>query len=350
MSLTLIDIYNNVLTYKGNDITIIVDDTNMPWFSAINIATIFEYVNKKKAIAKHVSAIDKKFFSELRQFVKNVPPNTQPHAIYINESGLFELSFKSDKKIAVKFRRWIVEKVLPSIRQHGSFAIEEKYKQQYAKLNAKLKAIKDENKRIKNNQKKNTYNKGGLVHILRPIDSTRRNILRIGKTTNFNKQLNTYNTSVPDNMEILFTLAVDDPDAVKSCVKDTRRSNIYRKNKDYYQCSIQLLKNTMMTCNNIIKGEFYCDQCQSRIESVDTFIEQKIIDHEINDDDILYLQIHKNQTGGSEIDHYEKYLKYKGKYISLKADLINQEAIMIINWIRYAIINSMPNLIETTLI
>jgi len=38
MAETLIDLYNNLLEYNSNKITVIVDDSDMPWFSAIGIA------------------------------------------------------------------------------------------------------------------------------------------------------------------------------------------------------------------------------------------------------------------------------------------------------------------------
>jgi len=38
MSQSLIDIYNNVLEFNGQEISIIIDDKNIHWFSAINVA------------------------------------------------------------------------------------------------------------------------------------------------------------------------------------------------------------------------------------------------------------------------------------------------------------------------
>ena len=46
--------------------------------------------------------------------------------IIINESGLYELLFKSRKKEAIAFRDWIFEEVLPSIRKTGKYSIPDK--------------------------------------------------------------------------------------------------------------------------------------------------------------------------------------------------------------------------------
>lgn len=43
-------------------------------------------------------------------------------ALIVNESGMYALIFKSRKKEAQQFRKWITNEVLPSIRKHGGYA------------------------------------------------------------------------------------------------------------------------------------------------------------------------------------------------------------------------------------
>jgi len=141
MSQSLIDIYNNVLEFNGEEISIIIDNKNIPWFSAINVASILEYVDTKRAIINNVDTNDKTTFANLKKYIKNIPKNSQPHAVYINESGLYSLVLSSNKPLAKEFKRWVTEKVLPSIRQTGSYTTEEKYKKQLQKLNAKISQV-----------------------------------------------------------------------------------------------------------------------------------------------------------------------------------------------------------------
>ena len=45
--------------------------------------------------------------------------------IAINESGLYNVILRSDKPEAKKFKRWVTHDVLPSIRKHGLYAVDE---------------------------------------------------------------------------------------------------------------------------------------------------------------------------------------------------------------------------------
>lgn len=296
MSYTLIDIFNNILKYKNKEIIIIIDNDNMPWFSAINIATILEYSDTKRAIINNVDKKDKKQFIDLQHFMKKIPKNAQPHALFINESGLFSLVLNSQKKIAKEFKNWITSEVLPSIRKTGSYEIEQKYKEKLIKINTDLKKAKKEIRILKHNQKTKNYKPAGLIYVLRPVNLTTKNLFKPGKTTNFNKRLNTYNTSVPNNMEVLFTLEVDDPDAVEHCMKGLLSKYIYRKNKEYYQCPFNKIKEIIKRCDNLVHDQYYCEKCQSNVLSLTHFHD----DHQIMDDENFYLELFNDQKGGSD--------------------------------------------------
>lgn len=46
-------------------------------------------------------------------------------ANFVTESGLYTVILRSDKPNAKKFRRWVTSEVLPSIRRHGMYAVDE---------------------------------------------------------------------------------------------------------------------------------------------------------------------------------------------------------------------------------
>ena len=290
MSNTLINIYDNILNYDDHEISIIIYNNNMPWFSGINIAKILEYNDTRHAISNNVGEIDKKQFSELKEFTNKIPKNAQPHAIYINESGLYSLILSSKMPKALEFRKWVTEQVLPSIRKYGTYTV-------------------DENKILKHNQKKTKYDKGGLIYVGRPIDISNKKLFKLGKTEDINKRLYGYNTSLPNNMQILFSIKVADPDAVEHCMKAVLKQFIYRKNKEYYECSLKTMKEAVNKCISFI--EYYdCYECQSRITSFRNLIRHMKNNHKFGDNDNVYFgttieDINEpvEQVGGDENDN-----------------------------------------------
>lgn len=163
MAHTMVDIYNNILHYNDAKIIIIIDKSNVPWFSAVDIAGILGYQNKYQAITDHVSSEDMVEFDRLRKFVNIVPHNAQPHALYINEPGLYSLIFSSQMPMAKEFKQWVTKYVLPSIRQNGQYIMEQKYKKKLSKLNEKLTQKDDQIEMLKHNLKKTKYDDGGTV-------------------------------------------------------------------------------------------------------------------------------------------------------------------------------------------
>jgi len=362
MANTLIDLTNNILKYNDTSIPIIVDGTNMIWFSGITMATFLEYKQPADAILYNVISINKKPFRDLQQFAKNISKKSRPNAIYINEFGLYALIIKSHKPKALEFQRWVTEQVIPSIRITGSYEVEDKHQKQLENLNQKLRSYRQEIRTLKHNQKGTKYNVRGLVYMIRSIYAKKKHLLKIGKTFNLNKRLDAYNSSVPDDMEVLFSIEVDNPDAVELCIKAFAHKFLYRNKKEYYNCSVSALKKIFMNCDNIIKKDFKCNECASPISlnfvprvtsnseidlSLDTdnsqgggfdedsdFLLADLDDNQgrgfDEDNEDYYLSLdndnfhNENQNGGNDViapatnTYYYKYLKYKRKYLNLK--------------------------------
>lgn len=118
MSYTLIDLFNNILRYKDNDIVIVLDDDGEPQFSAIQIAKILGYVNTKRDISNNVPEEYKTTLDQIVDNPSEINPNAQPHSIFINESGLYALVSKSKQIQAEDFRSWLYEIVILTIRKN----------------------------------------------------------------------------------------------------------------------------------------------------------------------------------------------------------------------------------------
>ena len=110
----------------------VIDNKDVIWFKAKDIALYLGYSNTKDAIKRHVKD---KYKNNLNNIVvenrgrENCPlkPN-EANSIYITECGLYELVFKSKLPNTELFREWVIEDVLPSIRKTGKYIIIEQPK------------------------------------------------------------------------------------------------------------------------------------------------------------------------------------------------------------------------------
>lgn len=69
-------------------------------------------------------------------------------ANFVTESGLYAVILRSDKPNAKKFRKWVTSDVLPSIRKHGMYAVDELLENPDIAIKA-FTALKEERKKNK---------------------------------------------------------------------------------------------------------------------------------------------------------------------------------------------------------
>lgn len=95
-----------------------VEMNGEPWLVGKDVAEILGYQNPSKALADHVDDDDK---------LKNESLSSlgQRGGWLINESGLYSLVLSSKLPAAKAFKRWVTSEVLPTIRRHGLYAIDD---------------------------------------------------------------------------------------------------------------------------------------------------------------------------------------------------------------------------------
>ncbi|KAJ8883728.1 hypothetical protein PR048_015582 [Dryococelus australis] len=135
---SLIDIVNGKLNCGGREVYVIIDEEGNQWCKAKDIALILEYTNTDKVIRNHVREKYRQSYADIGVNDLFTPLNMQPHAVFINEPGLYALIMKSKMVAAEQFQDWVYEEVLPFIRKHGEYKIEQKYKPLLDDLNKKL--------------------------------------------------------------------------------------------------------------------------------------------------------------------------------------------------------------------
>lgn len=89
-----------------------------PWFVGKDVAAVLGYAKPRNAIATHVDAEDK---GALKQGTLG---GAQEMTI-INESGLYSLILSSKLPKAKQFKHWVTADVLPAVRKHGVYAIDD---------------------------------------------------------------------------------------------------------------------------------------------------------------------------------------------------------------------------------
>jgi prophage antirepressor-like protein len=93
--------------------TVLID--NEIWFVASDVTKILGYVNGKQAIIEHCKGVYKKY--------PLMTSGGMQELSIINESGIYKLVLASKKPEAIKFKEWVTEKILPSIRKTGSYSV-----------------------------------------------------------------------------------------------------------------------------------------------------------------------------------------------------------------------------------
>lgn len=96
-----------------------VNVNNEVMFVGKDVAEILGYAKPLNALSAHVDQDD-----SLKQgLTDNLGRNQE--TILINESGLYSLILSSKLPTAKKFKHWVTAEVLPSIRKHGLYAVDE---------------------------------------------------------------------------------------------------------------------------------------------------------------------------------------------------------------------------------
>jgi prophage antirepressor-like protein len=320
------DIIIDELKYNNTKIIVLKDSFNIIWFNAYHVCKILGY-NDPKNIVKKI--VNKNHMDYLKNIFSNyrLYPGAQPKSIYLNESGLYTLLIRSKKPNAEKFFMWVVEDVLPSIRKTGIYTANKAQIKEIKKLNQiidqkdqklkdkdlELKEEKLKNLSLENNQKnKHICTKGKYIYILKAklddyIDKDKPDILKIGKTRKYKIRMSTYNTSVKDNVIVLYRAKVDDISAVENCLKSRLSKKVYRSYKEYYEVTLSEAIETIKICIKfsgttlISEDKFYLDYKMSRSTQLNGF--------EIN------FSSCNDQKGGYDDYEYHTYDIHKKMYV-----------------------------------
>ena len=111
---------SNLKIYENKEFGSIrtVQLNNETYFVGKDVATALGYANPKNAVPAHVSD-DDKLCTQIEY------AGQRREVTVINESGLYALIFGSKLESAKRFKHWVTSEVLPAIRKHGVYAVDE---------------------------------------------------------------------------------------------------------------------------------------------------------------------------------------------------------------------------------
>ena len=161
------DLYQSYKTFSNNEFGEIrvLEIENEPWFVGKDVAVVLGYENQNRDIVTHVDAEDRKMLDKT-QYENGIEFNYkelgQRGGWIINESGLYSLILSSKLPNAKKFKRWVTNEVLPSIRKHGAYMTEDTIEKALTspdfliQLATKLKEEQEKSKQLEDKLEKNS--------------------------------------------------------------------------------------------------------------------------------------------------------------------------------------------------
>ena len=249
---TIIDLFNNTLIYNSNKIDFIIDIENNIWFKFISISKLLNYKSNKDALRDLVNKENKKLLKKIKVLTKI---KDHPNTVFINEKGIYSFLIKSRMKNAKDFQLWLINEVLPNLRKYGKYELNKKIKLKLKNLNKKIKILEKNNKILKTNMTKHKYPRGTHVYIIEDD-----NKYKIGYTDDLEKRLQTYNTGKADKLNYVYYKKTKCGKEIEICLKAMLNKYIYKSNKEFYNCSLDIIIKKILKC---IKIEKDCNNCKN---------------------------------------------------------------------------------------
>ena len=206
----------------------------------INFEIVCNWLNTQKGHLKNilVKNFEKNYdYTETKKQKKqtNSTGLTTYHEIFITPNCFKEICMISQTPKAKEVRKYFIE-MERLIKTYHETIKNDMYKQIGI---------------LKNNQKPKLNITGGIIYIIKALDSD-DSLYKIGKTGNIQNRIKGYNSGNANDIDPIFILKVDNIDGVENCIKNACKTHQYRKYKEIYQIDIDVLKEVITKCDELI--------------------------------------------------------------------------------------------------
>lgn len=113
-----------------------------------------------------------------------------------------------------------------------------------------IEGLSDKMNAIKKGRRPKVNPEKAVIYIFKTPDTKQNGLYKIGRTTDLTKRLQSHQSGLSENIEVLFYLETDDAKTVESCIKNFAKQYQYRKYKEVYEVNIDILKLLATKCEN----------------------------------------------------------------------------------------------------
>lgn len=141
-----------------------------------------------------------------------------------------------------------------------------------------INGMKEKINKLEKNQKPKVNPEKGVIYVFQTPNSIENSLYKIGRTKDLKKRLQSHQSPLSHDIEILFYYESDNIIEIENCIKTLMKKYQYRKYKEVYKININIIKSLIEECDKII---------------IDT--EQKVKISEMKDDlnKLYYINISK---------------------------------------------------------
>jgi len=114
-----------------------------------------------------------------------------------------------------------------------------------------IEGLSDKIDTIKKGRKPKVNPEKAVIYIFKTANTPENSLYKIGRTEDLTKRLQSHQSSLSEDIEILFYLETDDAITIETCIKNFAKKFQYRKYKEVYEINIDILKLLATECEKI---------------------------------------------------------------------------------------------------
>ena len=209
----------------------------------INLDDVAYWLNSLKAnlkntlITSYIKDVDFIIIKSLLM-ANHEQPKYNKETIIITSDTFKMLCMRSKTKKADKVRQYYLD-LEKLIDEYKDIIINN--------LNTKIKVLE-------NDLKKDDLSQGGHVYIFEEIDQLNDKYIRIGSSNDVKKRMNNHNSSSLHKKKVLYKIKTQNIKQFEKCLQTHFYNFKFKKNKDYYKISNDMIEKAIENCNGIIEN------------------------------------------------------------------------------------------------